>query len=317
MKLGRAFTLGGNSGLLKDRGWDKISDELEVGQEERFAIPLKASGLCHVGKIIQVPKESLGSTNKASFQVVIDTTGSGIRHTSGAHVGVIYESRAKEVHKCLLAFANGDRKEAVRLGEEYMVDLNDKWISSLQKRQEYHDTTTPDDSKLPRKLKLSSFLKFGQLRPASRRMLMLAYAASNSSELIAILNEELEAALTFSDVITILKRGENPVDLLKEQSRRGSEIDFAKIEARLGLIKRRRDLTRGASSSILNGTGLSTVEQERVQVRSKSISILREKVKSVVLKIPKLCDLIEPIVARQYSIASSPLVHPNELHVYV
>lgn len=45
VKLGRDSTIGGVAGLLKDRAWDNIAKELQVGQNERFAIPLKAGEL--------------------------------------------------------------------------------------------------------------------------------------------------------------------------------------------------------------------------------------------------------------------------------
>ena len=107
-----------------------------------------------------------------------------------------------------------------------MVDLNLSWIKALQQRQEYHETTGCDDPNLPTQLKLSTFLKYGELRPASHKMLQLAYRASHSNEILAILNADLDAALTFSDVVTILRR--DKVDLLRASDRTDT-INLSKI----------------------------------------------------------------------------------------
>ena len=54
-----------------------------------------------------------------------------------------------------------------------------------------------------------------------------------------------------------------------------------------------------------------------LDIKSASIRILKEKFASLHTKLPNLCDLVEPIDFRYYSIASSPLVHPNEFHLFV
>lgn len=319
MKCGRNFTIGGFAGLLSDRAWDNIADELAIGQDERFDIPIKASGLFNVGKIIQIPEGSLHDASSREYHIRIDITGSGIRYAPGSHIGILYETSAKEVHKTLLAFADGDEAEALRLGEEYMVELDSKWIKSLQKRKEFHNTTNSDDPTLPKALKLSTFLKWGELRPASRKMLHLAYEASHSKEIMTILNEGVESALTFSDVVTILKRETNPVDLLGTHE--SQKIDFSTIEARLrkysGSGKKGQLLSDAESVRILGGTGLSAEQRNKIKIGSKSIYSLKDKLKRVVGEVPKLVQLIEPAGLRQYSVASSTLAHPNELHLYI
>ena len=86
MKLGRSVTLGGFAGLLKDRTWDKIADELEVGQEEIFAIPIKANGLFNVGTVLQVPEDKffIGKGKMAAFHVRLNIEESGICYDPGS-----------------------------------------------------------------------------------------------------------------------------------------------------------------------------------------------------------------------------------------
>lgn len=98
------------------RAWDKIGDHLKVGQDERFAIPLKAGGLYHVGKIIPVPEKDLKGKSTTAYHVRIDVKDAGIRVVPGSHIGILYESNAEEVHKTLLAFAGGDANKAEVVG---------------------------------------------------------------------------------------------------------------------------------------------------------------------------------------------------------
>lgn len=246
-----------------------------------------------------------------------------IRYAPGSHVGILYQSRVEEVNKTLLAFADGDKEKAKELGETE-VDLNDNWKSALRQRQEFHHTTRSDDSDLPTRLKLKKFLEFGELRPATRRMLELAHNASKSKDIQKILNEDLQAALTFSDIVTILMR--DGVDLLKngeENAKRreslyvvNAEIDAIEQNMRKVRGIGRRTLTSKDRKMIFKGTDLTEDEQEKLNIRSGSADAVRAKVKDVKKVVPKLCELIEPAKFRYYSVASSPDVHPNEIHIF-
>jgi hypothetical protein len=172
-----------------------------------------------------------------------------------------------------------------------MVDLDVSWIKALRQRQEYHDTADCDDPNLPNQLKLKDFLKYGELRPASRKMLQLAYQASHSSEILSILNADLDAALTFSDVVTILKREQ--VDLLRED--RPHHINLAAIEENLKLLKkdggRRGGGIKVARGTILKGAGLTPLQEGRLTFVSTSMKAARDKVLRVVQQTPKLCEV--------------------------
>ncbi len=85
---------------------------MKVGQDERFAIPIKAGGLYHVGKIIPIPEKDLRGQSATSYHIRIDVKDAGIRVVPGSHVGILYESNAAEIHKTLLAFADGDVNKA-------------------------------------------------------------------------------------------------------------------------------------------------------------------------------------------------------------
>lgn len=304
------------------RAWDKIADHLKIGQDERFAIPIKAGGLYNVGKIIQMPEAELRIRGQSTtaYHIRIDVKDAGIRVVPGSHVGMLYESSAEEIHKTLLSFADGNANKAKvggmhassrpivlqrpltslfllftfvkTLGEEYMVDLNLSWIKALQQRQEYHETTGCDDPNLPTQLKLSTFLKYGELRPASHKMLQLAYRASHSNEILAILNADLDAALTFSDVVTILRR--DKVDLLRA-SDRTDKINLSAIEENLKRLKkdggRRGGVIKVARGTILQGAGLTPQQEGRLTFVSTSIQAARCKVLRVVPQIPKLCEV--------------------------
>lgn len=233
------------------------------------------------------------------------------------------------MQKTLLAFADGDKVKAEELGNK-MVELNEAWIVALRQRQEYHHSTSADDSILPRQLPLKMFLKWGELRPASRRMLEMAYSASFSSDIRKILDEDLQTALTFSDVVTILMN--NGVDLLENEIVKKRESRMSGISRSTVLttdsadrMKQnmqkiqgfgRKTLTPAELSQIFEGTGLTKSVQNKLNVRSTSIGALMEKVNSVVKNVPRLCELVEPAHFRHYSVASSPEVHPQEIHVF-
>ncbi len=97
------------------RAWDKIADHLKIGQDERFAIPIKAGGLFNVGKIIQIPDTELRGRGQSTtaYHIRIDVKDAGIRVVPGSHVGILYESSVEEVHKTLLSFADGDANKAM------------------------------------------------------------------------------------------------------------------------------------------------------------------------------------------------------------
>lgn len=98
--------------IASSRAWDKIGDHLKVGQDERFAVPFKAGGLYHVGKVIPTPEKDLRGKSATAFHIRIDVKDTGIRVVPGSHIGILYESNAEEVHKTLLAFADGDANKA-------------------------------------------------------------------------------------------------------------------------------------------------------------------------------------------------------------
>ena len=173
-----------------------------------------------------------------------------------------------------------------------MVDLDLSWIKALRQRQEYHETADCDDPNLPSQLKLKDFLKYGELRPASRKMLQLAYQASHSSEILSIMNADLDAALTFSDVVTILRR--EHVDLLRLIDQ-PNHINLAAIEENLKLLKkdggRRGGGIRVARGTILKGAGLTPHQEGRLTIVSTSMQAARDKVLRVVQQMPRLCEV--------------------------
>jgi hypothetical protein len=176
-----------------------------------------------------------------------------------------------------------------------MVDLNPLWVQSLQQRQEYHETNGADDPKLPKQVKLSSFLKYGELRPASRKMLQLAYQASHSKEILALLNADLDAALTFSDVVTILRRDE--INLLQiDDASKSPTIYFHRIEENLRRLKggdsrRVSNVVIKARGTIFKGAGLTPQQEKRLSIVSTNVEAARDKVLRLVPQIPKLCEV--------------------------
>eukprot|EP00594_Rhizosolenia_setigera_P009402 CAMPEP_0178965684 /NCGR_PEP_ID=MMETSP0789-20121207/16463_1 /TAXON_ID=3005 /ORGANISM="Rhizosolenia setigera, Strain CCMP 1694" /LENGTH=1440 /DNA_ID=CAMNT_0020650785 /DNA_START=28 /DNA_END=4350 /DNA_ORIENTATION=- len=310
MKLGRAVTLGGFAGLLKDRTWDKIADELKVGQDERFSIPLSGSSRCSVGKVIGGYEDGAVRKNTAqTHHVRVDVSGTGIRYTPGSHVSILYESCPYEVEKTLLAFADGNIEEAKRLGNEYMVKLNSVWKKAIYNREIHHKDIGTDSCGIPTEINLNTFLKWGRLRPATQKMLRLAYSASHSKDIRSILNLHLEEALTFSDVVVLLKR--EGVNLLGNVP--SSKARFSRIQGHLNSGR----INPSHASTILEDFGLPQTELNRISIRSSSAISLQRKLNRTVKQTPDLCDIVEPCDFRRYSVASSQLVHPNELHLYI
>lgn len=292
----------------------KIADELKIGQDERFA-GVSSNLQVNVGTII-TPGEVTGSSHSAHC-VRINIEGSGICYEAGSHIGVLYESSNHEVFKTLMAFTDGDANIASEIGEEFMVKLNPMWRQALRARQEYHNSEPPTH------LKLSTFLKYAALRPATRQMLKIAYDATLSDDLHSIMNKGLEAAITFSDIVTIM--GREGVDLLS-QSCGGNAERRQRSLRRASSMRSLRKASSMRQVSVLRSRGLikqkamrglrlpALEEESRSDTEDEDEEVDQSKEAKT---IPNLCKILEPTGFRLYSIASSPKVFSSELHLYV
>jgi len=110
-KVGRSVTIGGFSGLFKERTWEEVDDELETTRLERYA---KKQLKCPYSGVIS--QTTIGS-NKAK-NVVLDTKNKGISYRPGDRCSVVPKNTIDVVSELL---------ELMDLtGNEFVV-LNDTW----------------------------------------------------------------------------------------------------------------------------------------------------------------------------------------------
>lgn len=320
MKLGRSVTIGGFAGLLKDRTWDKIADELKVGQVERFEIPLGTlSTRLHRARIVKQREEDAAAWWGADMaNIRIDTTGCGIRYRPGSRVGVLWEASDELVHATLLALADGNTELALDLGDTHEVVLSAEWRRAIRNRPEYHAAKSDDDELLPEALPLRTFLKWAELRPVTRPMLKTAFRACGSLLIRQIMEMHHERSLQFADVVTLMQRTGVSVLGGGVCPKRRNEVVFRSLNlSSSGKIEKYEleDACIAAGISIDGTPEVRSLLKDRL---SEGIRMpeFQEKFSHIFGRVD-LCELVKPAGFRTYSVASSPSVKPNEISLCV
>lgn len=183
-KVGRSVTIGGFSGLFKDRIWDTAVDELMDSQLERESDFPQSSHHAHVKKIETINPE--GDTTRWVKRVVFDVAQTGIRYLPGDRCAVLPENSDEMVDKTLAALkAKGYEK----------ITLTAQWREALDLRDGYEGTTT---------LPLRTLLKFGRIRPVDRPVAKALYAVSLNGTLRQIVEARAEDQWEIWDLIEVL-----------------------------------------------------------------------------------------------------------------
>ncbi len=195
-KVGRSVTIGGFSGLFKDRIWDIAVGELADSQTERekdfprpsHHAPIKEINITNIG----------GDTTKWVKRVVFDVSKTGIRYLPGDRCAVLPENSDDLIDKTLTALkAKGYEK----------IPLTAEWREAVHLRAGYEGAT---------ELPLRTLLRFGRIRPVDRPAAKTLYAISLNGKLRRIVGTRAEDQWELWDLLTMLSEaGFDPKRLWK------------------------------------------------------------------------------------------------------
>jgi len=196
-KVGRSVTIGGFSGLFKDRVWDLAVDELDNSQHERIHASPQASHHAPIKKI-EVTNPG-GDTTKWVKRVVFDVSKTGIRYLPGDRCAILPENSDELIDKTLVALkAKGYEK----------INLTAVWRQAIQLRYGYDAETTA--------LPLRTLLKFGRIRPVDRAVAKALYAVSLNGKLRRIVDTRAEDQWELWDMLNLISQaGFDPKRLWK------------------------------------------------------------------------------------------------------
>ncbi len=110
-KVGRSVTIGGFSGLFKERTWEEVDDELETTRLERYATKKLKCPFGFVSKRTKSKSENI-------TKVEINTKSKGITYRPGDRCSVIPKNGKKTVHK-IIELLNLTGKEPIILNNEW------------------------------------------------------------------------------------------------------------------------------------------------------------------------------------------------------
>ncbi len=160
-KVGRSTTIGGFTGLFRDRAWDKVDDELEQSRRER---PDQADTHWTHAIVRSIASSPLGASTVARH-VVLDVRRAGLSYRPGDRCQVLPENMPPQIARTLVALrADG--------GE--LVGLNMAWREAIAAREGYAGMT---------ELPLRDLLRFGHIRPLARPIARALYRATGNEAL--------------------------------------------------------------------------------------------------------------------------------------
>lgn len=153
-KVGRSVTIGGFTGLFRDRAWDKIDLALEDSRRER-------APHAEVGwrRAVVRAVEPFGP-GPSAHHLTLDVRPEGLRYRPGDRCILLPENPPALVARTL---------EALRAGGDEPVGLNSFWRAALAAREGYVGAQS---------LALRDMLRFGAIRPLTREVGRTLYELS-------------------------------------------------------------------------------------------------------------------------------------------
>ena len=178
-KVGRNVTIGGFSGLFKDRTWDQVDSELEYSRTERLgAFPLS----CHHAHV-----QSVGQTHQDGpdgvKHIVLDVSQTGITYQPGDRCGILPENSVRLIHRTLKVL------EAV--GDE-PIHLTEEWKDAINLRFGYENRST---------ITLAELLRFGKIRPVDLRIAESLHALSQDRSILEAIRDQSTARWELWDLL--------------------------------------------------------------------------------------------------------------------
>ncbi|MDQ4076810.1 MAG: hypothetical protein M3220_11275, partial [Chloroflexota bacterium] len=184
-KVGRNVTIGGFSGLFKDRTWHEVDDALEAARRERPSTP--QTGWHHVR--VKPGGDSPSGQNGSAEHIVLDVRGTGIRYRPGARCSVLPENTPERVAKTLRALrARGD--EPIR--------LNTMWQEAISQREGCQGAKV---------LSLRTLLRFGQIRPMRPSTIRALFTITGNAMLHRIIEAQGEDQWELWDLLEVISTG--------------------------------------------------------------------------------------------------------------
>lgn len=176
-KLGRSVTIGGFSGLFRDRTWDEVDEAIAASRAERTS---------PVPPVHRVPVRAVAAADATGTtrQVVLDLTGSGVRYRPGDRVQVRAENDDRQVGRTL---------GALRADPDQRVPLPAEWRRVLE-------TTQPTG-------RLEDVLRLGELRPVGRDLVERLLALTGNRALRGVVESRTESAWELWDLLELVAAG--------------------------------------------------------------------------------------------------------------
>jgi sulfite reductase (NADPH) flavoprotein alpha-component len=187
-KVGRTVTIGGFTGLFRERAWGEVDAEIANARDERYiAVPDYQT----FGTPMETPSLVSSPTPESLDvrHVELDVSNTGIQYRPGDRGGVLAENSDDLIDKTL---------RAMRASGEETVRLNGVWQRAIQARHGFNQTTS---------LPLSTLLRFGKLRPVTRDAAKALSRLSASSKLREIVNARQEDQWELWDLLDLLYDG--------------------------------------------------------------------------------------------------------------
>ena len=110
-KVGRSVTIGGFSGLFKERTWEEVDDELEATRLERYH---KRELKCPFASVIT--KKSNISNNTTNIE--LDVSNKGLSYRPGDRCTIVPKNTTEEVEEII---------SLLNLTGDEIINLNEKW----------------------------------------------------------------------------------------------------------------------------------------------------------------------------------------------
>jgi sulfite reductase (NADPH) flavoprotein alpha-component len=184
-KVGRSVTIGGFSGMFRDRTWDQVDSELEHSRLERLE---RFPKTCHHASVVSAtpvdPEDRTGVVH-----VVLDVSSSGIRYEAGDRCGILPENRPELVERTLAALG-ADGSERLPLTEE--------WRSAVRLRHGYERAEA---------LSIEEVLRFGRIRPVVPRVAEALQALTQDETLSRHMQSHTTHQWELWDLLELLSRG--------------------------------------------------------------------------------------------------------------
>lgn len=179
-KVGRSVTIGGFSGLFRERAWDRVDLALEDARRER-------APRAEVGWRRGVVRAAtpLGP-GPSAHHLIIDVGQEGLRFRPGDRCAVLPENPPALVARTLAALrATGDEP----------VGLNSFWQAALAAREGYAGTQS---------LALRDLVRFGSIRPLERETVRTLYRLSGHQTARRVVEARAAAQWELWDLLELL-----------------------------------------------------------------------------------------------------------------